>query len=150
MKYIVEIIPISKNFNYLLDEINVISKFKFKEVKLAKIYSFLGNITKEELVFVIENLLVDPLVEEYRFYENNLKLKKQNSLTVVNIWYKPAVLDVVANTISNAIKYLGIKEPLEIHSGTQVIFRPKTEEKYIKEVLEKIFVNSLIQYYEII
>lgn len=150
MKYIVEIIPTNKNFDYLLDEINMLSEFKFKEIKLNKIYSFSGDLTKEELTFIIENLLVDPLVEEYSFYEKNVRKKKHNSSILINIWYKPAVLDVVANTISNAVKYLGIEKSLEIHSGTQLSLKPTADKRYIEEILDKIFVNSLIQYYEII
>lgn len=151
MKYTVEILPINKKFDYLLDEINMISKFKFKNIKLNKIYSFSGDITEKELTFIIENLLLDPLIETYKFYDNNnLEKIKDTSSIVVNIWYKPSVLDVVANTISNAIKYLGIKKSIEIHSGTQLNLRPLSGKKYVKEILEKIFVNSLIQYYEII
>ncbi|MCX7911014.1 MAG: phosphoribosylformylglycinamidine synthase subunit PurS [Endomicrobia bacterium] len=146
MKFLIEIIPTNKNFSELLKEINSLSSVNIKNIKVNKIYSFIGEISEEEVIFVIENLLLDPLVEKYRFYKE--KIDKKTNATIINIWYKPAVLDVVANTISNAIKYLGINRDIEIHSGTQIEIRPSLNEKFIKEFLEKTFINPLIQYYE--
>ncbi|MEN3013955.1 MAG: phosphoribosylformylglycinamidine synthase subunit PurS [Endomicrobiia bacterium] len=147
-KYIVEIIPKNKDYKDLINEINTISPVKIHRMNINKIYSFSG-VNDSEITFIVETLLVDPFLENYKVKKKKQK-KENNDKTIINIWYKPAVLDVVANTISNAVRYLGINKSIEVHSGTQLILEPAIKEKYVKEILEKIFLNPLIQYYEIL
>jgi len=92
-------------------------------------------------------LLVDTVVENFEIYS---KAKKVKDKTVVNIWYKPEVLDVESMYVKKAMKYINSDEQVELHSGKQVVLIPKLNNDIVKAVIEKIFMNPLIQYYEIV
>jgi len=147
MKYIIEIIPLKSENESLIKELNLSGLKNIKRVIKNKIYSISGNIDKNKIDFIAKELLVDPIVENYKILT---KIKKNPSQTIVNIWYRPEVLDVVSLYVKKGIKYLGLEEELEIHSGTQIWITPKVEEKKIKSIIEKNFMNPLIQQYEII
>jgi len=147
MKYIVEIMLLKPENENLVKELNLFGLKNIKRVIKNKIYSISGDIDKNKIDFIAKELLVDPIVENYKILT---KIKKNPSQTIVNIWYRPEVLDVVSLYVKKGIKYLGLEEELEIHSGTQIWITPKVEEKKIKSIIEKNFMNPLIQQYEII
>jgi len=150
--YLVEISPkILTDNTSVLQEIHSLGIKKISNVEIKKIYSLSGNIDKNQIIFITESLLADLVSETYKTI--NLKDVKNLSLpntTLVNVWYKPQVLDVESIYIVKGIKYLGFKEELEVHSGKQIVFSPKVDKKTVGFIIEKIFMNPLIQYYEII
>jgi len=147
MKYIVEIMLLKPENENLVKELNLFGLKNIKKVIKNKIYSISGDIDKNKIDFIAKELLIDPIVENYKVLT---KIKKNPLQTIVNIWYRPEVLDVVSLYVKKGIKYLGLEEEIEIHSGTQIRITPKVEETQIKNVIEKIFMNPLIQQYEII
>lgn len=146
MKYIVKVIPKIKS-NNLLEQVKSLGYKNLERISLNKLYMFKGNIEKEKIFYITKVLLVDPIVEEFQIYSS---IKRSDSQTIINIWYQPQVLDVVSLYVAKGIKYLGIKENLEIHTGIQFYISPKYDEKKIKDLIEKNFMNPLIQYYEVI
>ncbi len=146
MIYFVKIIPKIKN-NFLLHQIKSLGYGNIKEVNFSKIYFFKGDINKDKILYITKVLLVDPVIEEYQILS---KFKKEKDRTFINIWYKPQVLDVVAMYVLKGIKYLEIIQNFDVHTGTQLCIYPKANINKIKNIVEKIFMNPLIQYYEII
>ena len=147
MKYLVEIILLKSENENLVKELSLFGLKNINKVIKSKIYLISGDIDKNKIEFITKELLVDPIVESYKILT---KVKKNPTRTIVNIWYRPEVLDVVSLYVKKGIKYLGLEEDLEIHSGIQICITPRVEQKEIKNVIEKIFMNPLIQQYEII
>lgn len=149
MKYIVVIKPkLDLPTKSLVEEVKtVFGKVKIDSIFLHKIYSFSGNIKLNDVKYVVKTLLVDTVVENFEIYS---KAKKVKDKTVVNIWYKPEVLDVESMYVKKAMKYINSDEQVELHSGKQVVLIPKLNNDIVKAVIEKIFMNPLIQYYEIV
>ncbi|MFN3550915.1 MAG: hypothetical protein ACK4WJ_03810 [Endomicrobiia bacterium] len=146
MKYIVKVTTKIKN-DILLSQIKSLGYKNIDGVSSSKLYLFKGNISKDTIFYITKVLLVDPVIEEYQILS---KFKKEKDKTVINIWNKPQVLDVVAIYVLKGIRYLGIEENVEVHTGTQLCILPQQNEIKIKSIVEKIFMNPLIQYYEII
>jgi len=147
MRYIIEIMSLKSEDENLAKQISLFGLKNIKKVIKNKIYLISGDIDKNKIEFITKELLVDPIVESYKILT---KVKKNPTRTIVNIWYRPEVLDVVSLYVKKGIKYLGLEEELEIHSGTQICITPRLEKKKVKDVIEKIFMNPLIQQYEII
>ncbi len=148
MKYIVLISPkIQANNLSLLKSIEMLNYKNIKEISTNKIYAFKGNIGKKEIYKIADVLLVDPIVEVFSIVQ---KIRSIKDSTIVNIWYRPEVLDVEALYISKAIKYINIKDNLEIHSGISLKFTPKLKKEVVADIIKSLFMNPLIQYYEII
>lgn len=147
MKYFIKIV----NNNKLIDEpslkeIRLLGFDNVESVIRSKIYSISGEISSKEIKFICENILVDPIIENYQI--NKPETFKNSSK--VNIWYKPLVLDIVAKNVEQAIKYLGITKKLEVHSGTQVTFFPRIKKDDVIHIVKKIYMNDLIQFCEIL
>lgn len=151
MKYTIVIKPKLSVFNTkLVEEINMVCrKAKVKNLFVYKIYSFCGEITLNKLTQIVKTLLTDTIVEDFVIYSKSEKIKTDN-VTTVNIWYKPEVLDVEALYVSKAIKYIGFNKPFEVHSGKQIRIQPAVTTDQVKIIVEKIFANPLIQYYEVV
>lgn len=149
MKYIVVIKPkLQPSNKKLIEEIKTIrQKVKIKDFYINKIYSFSGKITYNDVLHITKTLLVDSVVEDFLIYSKILANSKE---TLINIWYKPEVLDVESMYIQRAIKYIKFNRVVEIRSGKQLKFVPKIKTADVKFVVEKIFMNPLIQYYEIV
>ncbi|MFQ3675736.1 MAG: phosphoribosylformylglycinamidine synthase subunit PurS [Endomicrobiia bacterium] len=147
MKYFIKVV----NNSSLIDRVSLneifLSGFNdVQSVSKSKIYSITGTVSMKEIKYICENLLVDPVIEQYQI--NKFETFKNG--TRVNIWYKPLVLDVVAKNIEIGIKYLGINKELEIHSGSQITIFPKIDKKITTQIIKKIFMNELIQKLEIV
>ncbi len=148
MKYFIKIV----NNNNLVDmfslnEIHLQGFTKVQSVSKLKIYKILGKISKKEIEYICEKLLVDPIIE--RYYINKKEYLK--NITRINIWFKPLVLDIVAQNVYKAIGYLNMKNyNLEVYSGTQVTIVPKINKKIAEQIIKKFFMNELIQTYEIL
>lgn len=149
MKYIVVIKPKLQlsNKKYITEIRTICQNLQIKDFYINKIYSFSGKITHAEIAYISKTLLVDPVVEDFIIYSRILSNNKE---TLVNIWYKPEVLDVESVYIQRAIKYIKFNTAVEIHSGKQLKFVPRVAINDIKFIVGKIFMNPLIQYYEIV
>jgi len=150
--FLIEISPkILADNTSVLQEIHSLGIKKINNIEIKKIYSLVGNMDENQIVFITEALLADIVAESYRVMTSkDFKNLNLSNNTIVNIWYKPQVLDVESIYVVKGIKYLGFKEELEVHSGKQIVFSPKVDKKTVSFIIEKIFMNPLIQYYEII
>ncbi len=148
-KYIIEIIPKTKNFTSIIEQLKHLGYYNIEDVAVNKIYSITGNISKTKVLFITKKLLVDPIAEDYNV-KNKINKSKYNF--VINIWYKPQVLDIVAIYVEKAVKYLGLQKKIKVRCGTQICikFSKKINIKELKNLIEKIFMNPLIQEYEIV
>lgn len=146
-RYFVKIINNQNLIDFAsISEIKLLGFHEVKSITKHKIYSICGDIGIKQVNLICEQLLVDPVIEQYQV--NKVELIK--NVSRVNIWYKEGVLDVVANNICKGVKYLDIKTPLEVHCGTQITFIPKIGLQQIDKILKKVFINELIEEYKIL
>jgi len=75
MKYIIEIIPLKSENESLIKELNLSGLKNIKRVIKNKIYSISGDIDKNKIDFIAKELLVDPIVENYKILT---KIKKKS------------------------------------------------------------------------
>jgi len=73
---------------------------RVEEVRTADVYTILGELEKEELRRICEELFCDPLVQEYSI---NDALKRGHDW-IVEIGFKPGVTDNVGKTSEEAIR----------------------------------------------
>ncbi|MDW8055857.1 MAG: phosphoribosylformylglycinamidine synthase subunit PurS [Elusimicrobiota bacterium] len=150
MKWTVVVKPkIDISTKRFVDEIKTIDRDVIvKDVYIYKLYCFSGKVSFSKVYDITNTLIIDPVVENFEIYSEVEKSRKE---TKVNIWYKPEVLDVEALYVRQAIKYILPEDNFEVHTGKRVIFIPRImDKKKIIPIIEKIFMNPLIQTYEII
>ena len=75
-------------------------------MRVVAVYLLEGSISRDEVKLISEELLVDPIVEQYSF---DLKLPLQSAdHHVVEIAYNPGVMDPVEASTIKGIRDLGV------------------------------------------
>src|ERR1019366_7459458 len=86
-------------------------------VRVVSVFLLEGHINREEIKRICDELLTDPLVEQYSF---DLKLPLQSATHhVVEIAYNPGVMDPVEASTMKGIRDLGIPGVTAVRTAKQ-------------------------------
>ncbi|MFZ5644001.1 MAG: phosphoribosylformylglycinamidine synthase subunit PurL [Bacillota bacterium] len=109
-------------------------------VRTAKVYRFEG-ISKSEAKLVADRLLSERIFQKYSINEPVLEGDE-----VVEIAYKPGVMNPEAATIMKSVSDLGIKGLLAADSGREYAFYgPGALPGNIEQILKKLLVNDTVE-----
>jgi len=106
-----------------------------KDVEVHDVYYLDENLSTRQVKLIAEELLCDPVVEEYFIGQGN----------GFEILYNPGVTDPKEDSIKKAIIDLGIKVNL-VKTATNYILKGKFNEKRVKECASLFLYNPLIQH----
>jgi len=114
------------------------------DVKVVLVYLLEGNITREEVKRIGDELLVDPIVEQYSF---DLKLPLQTSTHhVIEIAYNPGVMDPVEVSTLKGIRDLGITGITAVRTAKQYHIYGKISAPELSTITARVLMNKLIQH----
>ena len=113
-----------------------------KDVKVAQLYKFEGEMKKETVQKIADEILLDKISQEFSLSGEK---EKRKNVWAVEVWYKTGVTDTVAKTILTAIKDLGIKTLINVSTGTKYILKGNLKRKEIETICQRILANTLIQ-----
>lgn len=114
------------------------------EVKVVSVFLLEGEISREEIKRIADELLCDPVVEQCSF---DLKLPLQSSTHhVVEIAYNPGVMDPVEASTMKGIRDLGVKGIKGIRTARQYHFYGPLKEKDVESITNRVLMNKLIQH----
>jgi len=119
---------------------------RLPKVRFYQLYKLEGEIISQEIKIIAEKLLHDPITENFRIISSGEKNFK-DEFNSIEVWLKPGVTDTVAESVSKAVKDLSILEKLVINTGQKYVFEGKAETSVLKQIAEKLLVNSLVQRY---
>ncbi len=154
---------INKNFIqifYLEEKFDSFSKSKKNMIKVSgykddyilkveNIYEITGNLDNSSLNIIAEKLLIDNVIQSYEInsLQNNDRYK---DFFIFDVWPKKGVTDSVGETVKKSIKTLRIDIPIKVKTGKRYIFEKKYELPFFENIIEKLFVNSVINEYFVI
>ena len=114
------------------------------EVKIVCVYLLEGDISRDQIKRIGDELLIDPIVEEYSF---DLKLPLQSANHhVVEIAYNPGVMDPVEASTIKGIRDLGITSIKAVRTARQYHIYGKFTGKQIAAITSRVLMNKLIQH----
>src|SRR5580698_6775788 len=97
------------------------------QVRVVSVFLLEGNISRDEIKRIGDELLVDPIVEQYSF---DLKLPLQSSdHHVVEIAYNPGVMDPVETSTIKGIRDLGVQGVTAVRTAKQYHIYGKLDRK---------------------
>ena len=103
-----------------------------------------GDISRDEIKRISDELLVDPIVEQYSF---DLKFPLQSSAHhVVEIAYNPGVMDPVEASTIKGIRDLGVKGISAVRTARQYHLYGKLSAKQLDSITARVLMNKLIQH----
>ena len=118
--------------------------FDVSQVQGVSVYLLEGDISREEVKRISDELLVDPVVEQYSF---DLKLPLQSaSHHVVEIAYNPGVMDPVEASTIKGIRDLGITGITAVRTAKQYHLYGKITLKQLEAITSRVLMNKLIQH----
>ncbi len=113
-------------------------------VRVVSVYLLEGDISREDVKRICEELLVDPIVEEYGF---SLSAQKSNQdHHVVEIAYNPGVMDPVEASTLKGICDLGIEKIQALRTARQYHFWGSLTPKELEQITNRVLMNKLIQH----
>src|SRR5208282_3404387 len=103
-----------------------------------------GNISRQEVKRICDELLADPLVQQYSF---DLKLPLQSPTHhVVEIALHPGVMDPVEASTIKGIRDLGIDGITAVRTARQYHIHGKLTAKQLESLTSRVLMNKLIQH----
>ena len=147
MKYTIEVF-LKSNFTdhhgtHVQHDIAALGIKKVPKVRFHQLYRFEGELAGQEVETISEKLLIDPITDDYRIVSEAQNSKEH----AIEVWLKQGVTDTVAESVSKAVKDLGIAKKLGIKTGQKYVFEGNIGRPQLKQVAEKMLVNPLIQNY---
>lgn len=110
------------------------------EVRTVKVYRFQG-ITKKEAILLAQKLLTDPLTEKFTV---NKRVDFQTT-HIVEIAYKPGVMNPEVASIMQATKVLGVV-PKAVDSSHEYAFFGELPEKQVNKIINSLLVNKTVEH----
>src|SRR3989338_7716067 len=87
------------------DVIDLGFRKKVQNIKAVGVYLVEGDINESDIKFICENLMIDPVTQEYNY---NKDAFDQTRFKVVEVAYNPGVMDPVEESAKKAIRDLNI------------------------------------------
>jgi len=113
-------------------------------VQVVSVFLLEGTITREEVKRICDELLIDPIVEQYSF---DLKLPLQSAEHhVIEIAYNPGVMDPVEASTLKGIRDLGVHGISAVRTAKQYHLYGKLHPKQLESITTRVLMNKLIQH----
>lgn len=116
---------------------------KIKDVHYVQVYLIEGDIDENDLKRICENLLIDPVTQEYNYKGRILNEQK---FKVVEVAYNPGVMDPVEDSAKKAIADLGVSGIRAIKTAKKYLIHGSLSYADIHSIAEKILYNKVIQH----
>ena len=116
-----------------------------KQARVSDIYLIEGDLGENEVRRICEELLVDPVVEEYSYYEANARLS-YHGVRAVEVAYNPGVIDPVEESIRKGIRDLGITTVESVRTTKRYLLWGTLSDEAFQSICDKLLVNSVVQH----
>jgi len=138
-----------KHGEHIRHEVSELGVKGISAVGYSSVYKIEGGLSRQEAERIAGRLLIDPITEQYSILQETGPRPGQEGreaiARVVEIWLKKGVTDTVADSVSKAVKDIGINEPLKIKTGHKFVFTGKISPVSLKRVAQKLLYNPMIQ-----
>ena len=116
------------------------------QVTVVDVYCLEGKTDQSDMVRICQELLTDPVVEEYQTYPLASRQREETDVHSVEVAYNPGVMDPVEYSLSKAILDLGINTVHAVSTRKKYLFKGNLSENDIQSITNKLLVNSIIQH----
>jgi phosphoribosylformylglycinamidine synthase II len=111
-------------------------------VRVNSIYLLEGKLNDNELVSICQELLTDPIVEEYTTQDSPAPAGAR----LVEVAYNPGVMDPVEDSIKKGIRDLGINTISAVRTAKKYLLWGDVSDDTLKSICDKLLVNSVVQH----
>ena len=117
-----------------------------KQARVSDVYLLEGDCDEVEVGKIGQKLLADPVVEDFSWGEGPLSRIEGGDAHVIVVAYNPGVTDPVEESVSRAIRDLGIGTVTSVKTARKYSLWGDLSEENIQSICDKLLVNNLIQH----
>ncbi len=116
-------------------------------VSVEQVFLLEGQITASQVKKISEELLADPIVQDYVVFPKAMPAASQEKDTrIVEIAYNPGVMDPVEASTLKGIADLGIPNVKSIRTAKKYLLCGKLSDAQVATIVNRILSNKLIQH----
>jgi len=117
-----------------------------EQARVSDVYLLEGELDEAEVRKIGQELLADPVVEDFSWGEGPLSPIEARDAHVIEVAYNPGVTDPVEESVGKAIRDLGITTVTSVKTARKYSLRGDLSEETLQSIWDKLLVNSLIQH----
>ena len=114
------------------------------QARVRDIYLLEGRLSEAEVSRICQELLADPVVQEYGYGEAPTSPGQQAH--VIEVAYNPGVMDPVEESIIKGIRDLGISTALRVKTAKRYFLWGDISKQELETICDKLLVNPVIQH----
>lgn len=117
---------------------------KVTQARVRDIYLLEGRLSEAEVGRICQELLADPVVQEYSYGEAPTSPGQQAH--VIEVAYNPGVMDPVEESIIKGIRDLGISTVDRVKTAKRYFLWGELSKQELETICDKLLVNPVIQH----
>ncbi len=114
------------------------------QARVRDIYLLDGSLSEAEVSRICQELLADPVVQEYSYGEAPTSPGQQAH--VIEVAYNPGVMDPVEESINKGIRDLGISTVDRVKTAKRYFLWGELSKQELETICDKLLVNPVIQH----
>ena len=114
------------------------------QARVRDIYLLEGRLSEAEVSRICQELLADPVVQEYSYGEAPTSPGQQAH--DIEVAYNPGVMDPVEESITKGIRDLGIPTVLRVKTAKRYFLWGELSKQELETICDKLLVNPVIQH----
>ncbi|HUU62487.1 MAG TPA: phosphoribosylformylglycinamidine synthase subunit PurL [Dehalococcoidia bacterium] len=114
------------------------------QARVRDIYLLEGRLSEAEVDRICQELLADPVVQEYGYGEAPTSPGQQAH--VIEVAYNPGVMDPVEESINKGIRDLGISTVDRVKTAKRYFLWGELSKQELETICDKLLVNPVIQH----
>jgi phosphoribosylformylglycinamidine synthase len=129
----------------LVRDINDLGIKNVSDVRIVDIYWLDADFKAKELEIICQNLLADPVTQQYSF-NSLIDNRQQEGLYSVEVAFNAGVRVPIENTAMKAVLDLGVESVRAIRTAKRYLIKGKLNEKQLETICKRLLVNPIIQH----
>jgi phosphoribosylformylglycinamidine synthase len=130
----------------LLTDIRDLGISTVDRVRVSNVYLLEGGLSREELNIISQELLADPVVEQYSIGEAPLAAIDDKNAHAIEVAYNPGVMDPVEESVRKGILDLSITTVESVKTAKRYYLSGELSASDVELICNKLLVNSVIQH----
>jgi phosphoribosylformylglycinamidine synthase subunit PurSL len=116
------------------------------DVRVSDVYLLEGDPTEAEVMKISQELLADPIVEDFSWTDGRTSPIEHEDTFVIEVAYNAGVTVPLEESVSKAIRDLGIDTISSVKTTHTYSLRGSLSNEALQSICDKLLVNSLVQH----
>ncbi len=130
----------------MLDQVRQLGLARISRVWVSTLYFLKGELSPSQVRQLSESLLVDPIVEDFRYGLVEHR-ESESHERVVEVGFHPGVTDAVAENLLRRAHQMGIYSLEAAATGTRYRFEGNITPEDLRQIACQLLANEVIQYF---